>query len=175
MASDGPVWICSLACCPLVSALRGDTLVSRVQVHVEVVIAEEQPKACGANICSRAVNLNVVAATFASYPAGSRPLADAPSRLLEGAANVAPKLAAVVADRTAPRVLASVLPEAGVRIADQRAHAVRLVVIAPAVATRITFADRLCRLHRIHRLCIRQGSREKQHGGSGEGVHGGGC
>ena len=58
----------SFARIPLLLALRLDTLTGGMQVHIKVIVAEEQTELSGADVGRSTVDRNVVAAPFSCYP-----------------------------------------------------------------------------------------------------------
>lgn len=58
----------SFARIPLLLALRLDTLTGGMQVHIKIIVAEEQTELSGADVGRSTVDQNVVAAPFSCYP-----------------------------------------------------------------------------------------------------------
>ena len=91
-----PAWVGRRARLPLCWAFLCCTHMCRVQVDIEIIVAEEEAKFRRADISGFAVNVDAVVARFALDPVGCCPLADAPRWVLWWTADVASPLPVIV-------------------------------------------------------------------------------
>ena len=137
------VGVCHFADLPDLRALLLRTHVSWAQIHIIVVVREEEALCRRADVGRIAVELHCTTAAFALDPGCSRPLADTPGGLRCRATHLGAPSTAIVATRVAPRALAGELPEGGLRVANLRTDSMGRVVVALAIATRVAMADGL--------------------------------
>jgi hypothetical protein len=156
--------ICRRTCIPDCGTFPFDAIVGRLKIDREVRVAEEKAILRTADVGCIAINVDRRAAALARDPSRRSPFADAPRWLVRRAPQKVAVLAPVAAAALTPVRLAREMKERGIGIADLGTDAVRRVVVAPSVATRITLTHINSTLRECVCGCRGKACEESKHG-----------